>query len=35
MIAAYFRDFGVLKETRKEYWGIQTFFQNSDLLRIC
>jgi len=23
MIVAYFRDFGVLKETRKEYWGIQ------------
>ena len=23
MIAAYFRDFGVLRETRKEYWGIQ------------
>ncbi|MEI6394294.1 MAG: MFS transporter [Verrucomicrobiota bacterium] len=23
MIATYFRDFGVLKETRKEYWGIQ------------
>jgi len=23
MILAYFRDFGVLKETRKEYWGIQ------------
>ena len=23
MITAYFRDFGVLKETRKEYWGIQ------------
>ena len=23
MIAAYFRDFGVLKETRAEYWGIQ------------
>lgn len=23
MIAAYFKDFGVLKETRKEYWGIQ------------
>jgi MFS family permease len=23
MIAAYFRDFGVLKETRREYWGIQ------------
>lgn len=23
LIAAYFRDFGVLKETRKEYWGIQ------------
>lgn len=23
MIRAYFRDFGVLKETRKEYWGIQ------------
>ena len=22
-IAAYFKDFGVLKETRKEYWGIQ------------
>jgi MFS family permease len=23
MIIGYFRDFGVLKETRKEYWGIQ------------
>ena len=23
MIEAYFRDFGVLKETRREYWGIQ------------
>jgi len=23
MMVAYFRDFGVLKETRKEYWGIQ------------
>jgi MFS family permease len=23
MIVAYFRDFGVLKETRREYWGIQ------------
>ncbi len=23
MMIAYFRDFGVLKETRKEYWGIQ------------
>ena len=23
MILAYFRDFSVLKETRKEYWGIQ------------
>jgi len=23
MIVAYFRDFGVLRETRKEYWGIQ------------
>jgi len=23
MIVSYFRDFGVLKETRKEYWGIQ------------
>jgi len=23
MIIAYFRDFGVLKDTRKEYWGIQ------------
>jgi MFS family permease len=23
MIVAYFRDFGVLKETRLEYWGIQ------------
>src|SRR5215467_15192704 len=23
MIVAYFKDFGVLKETRKEYWGIQ------------
>ncbi len=23
MIVAYFRDFGVLKETRTEYWGIQ------------
>jgi predicted MFS family arabinose efflux permease len=23
LIVAYFRDFGVLKETRKEYWGIQ------------
>src|SRR5499427_9559934 len=23
MIVAYFRDFRVLKETRKEYWGIQ------------
>jgi MFS family permease len=23
MIAAYFRDFGVLKETGREYWGIQ------------
>ncbi len=23
MVADYFRDFGVLKETRKEYWGIQ------------
>ena len=23
MIIAYFKDFGVLKETRKEYWGIQ------------
>jgi hypothetical protein len=23
MIVSYFKDFGVLKETRKEYWGIQ------------
>src|SRR3974390_2041560 len=23
MMLAYFRDFGVLKETRREYWGIQ------------
>lgn len=23
MIVGYFRDFGVLKETRREYWGIQ------------
>jgi MFS family permease len=23
LIISYFRDFGVLKETRKEYWGIQ------------
>ena len=23
MIVGYFKDFGVLKETRKEYWGIQ------------
>lgn len=23
MIVGYFRDFGVLRETRKEYWGIQ------------
>jgi MFS family permease len=23
LIIAYFKDFGVLKETRKEYWGIQ------------
>ena len=23
MMIQYFRDFGVLKETRKEYWGIQ------------
>jgi len=23
MIIGYFRDFGVLRETRKEYWGIQ------------
>lgn len=23
LMVAYFRDFGVLKETRKEYWGIQ------------
>jgi MFS family permease len=23
MIAGYFRDFGVLRETRREYWGIQ------------
>jgi len=23
MIIAYFKDFGVLKETRREYWGIQ------------
>lgn len=23
LMAAYFHDFGVLKETRKEYWGIQ------------
>jgi len=23
MMVAYFKDFGVLKETRKEYWGIQ------------
>lgn len=23
MMIAYFKDFGVLKETRKEYWGIQ------------
>ncbi|HRY68870.1 MAG TPA: MFS transporter [Phycisphaerae bacterium] len=23
MIVAYFRDFGVLRETRREYWGIQ------------
>jgi MFS family permease len=23
MIGAYFRDFGVLRETRREYWGIQ------------
>src|SRR5260370_39559630 len=22
MMVAYFKDFGVLKETRKEYWGI-------------
>ena len=23
MIAAYFKDFGVLRETGTEYWGIQ------------
>ncbi|MBP1610676.1 MAG: hypothetical protein H6Q04_2911, partial [Acidobacteria bacterium] len=23
MIVGYFRDFGVLRETGKEYWGIQ------------
>ena len=23
MIVAYFKDFGVLRETRAEYWGIQ------------
>jgi hypothetical protein len=23
MIVGYFRDFGVLRETRLEYWGIQ------------
>ncbi len=23
LIVDYFRDFGVLRETKKEYWGIQ------------
>jgi hypothetical protein len=24
LITGYFKDFGVLKETRREYWGIQS-----------
>ena len=37
LILAYFRDFGVLRETRKEYWGIQVinFLDCTFVLRHC